>query len=91
MVGDQRLTYQKLNAVVNRLANALLANGITKGEKIATVLPTRLELMAAYWEAAGANRHRHCPHEHTSRRKVGLATLLRDSDAVAVLAEASFV
>ena len=39
VVGDQRLTYRKLNAVVNRLANALLANGVTNGDKIATVLP----------------------------------------------------
>ena len=52
VVGDQRLTYQKLNAVVNRLANALLANGIAKGEKIATILPNCLELMIAYWAAA---------------------------------------
>ena len=52
VVGDQRLTYQELNAVVNRLANALLASGIAKGEKIATVLPNCLELMTAYWAAA---------------------------------------
>ena len=52
VVGDQRLTYQRLNAVVNRLANALLANGVAKGDKIATVLPNCLELMTAYWAAA---------------------------------------
>ena len=88
VVGDQRLTYQKLNAVVNRLANALLANGITKGEKIATVLPNCLELMTAYWAAAKTGIV--IVPMSTLLQEGGLATLLRDSDSVAVLAEASF-
>src|SRR5271165_4235174 len=79
VVGGQRLTYQKLNAVVNRLANALLADGIAKGEKIATVLPNCLELVTAYWAAA-----------KTGIGIVPMSTLLQDSDSVAVLAEASF-
>ena len=45
VAGGQRLTYRELNAIVNRLANALLANGVTKGDKIATLLPNCLELM----------------------------------------------
>jgi AMP-binding enzyme/Coenzyme A transferase len=88
VVGDQRLTYQKLNAVVNRLANALLANGITKGEKIATVLPNCLELMTAYWAAAKTGIV--IVPMSTLLQEGGLGTLLRDSDSVAVLAEASF-
>ena len=88
VVGGQRLTYQKLNAVVNRLANALLANGITKGEKIATVLPNCLELMTAYWAAAKTGIV--IVPMSTLLQEGGLATLLRDSDSVAVLAEASF-
>ena len=78
VVGDQRLTYQKLNAVVNRLANALLANGITKGEKIATVLPNCLELMTAYWAAAKTGIV--IVPMSTLLQEGGLATLLRDSD-----------
>ena len=88
VVSDQRLTYQKLNAVVNRLANALLANGITKGEKIATVLPNCLELMTAYWAAAKTGIV--IVPISTLLQEGGLTTLLRDSDSVAVLAEASF-
>ena len=88
VVGDQRLTYQGLNAVVNRLANALLANGISKGEKIATVLPNCLELMTAYWAAAKTGIV--IVPMSTLLQEGGLATLLRDSDSIAVFAEASF-
>src|SRR5271157_1715841 len=88
VVGDQRLTYQRLNAVVNRLANALLANGIAKGEKIATVLPNCLELMTAY--SAAAKTGIVIVPMSTLLQDHGLAALLRDSDSVVVLAEASF-
>ena len=43
--GGARLTYRALNARVNRLANALLANGLAKGAKVATVLPNCQELL----------------------------------------------
>ena len=36
VVGDQRLSYRQLNSYVNRLANALLAAGLAKGDKLAT-------------------------------------------------------
>jgi acyl-CoA synthetase (AMP-forming)/AMP-acid ligase II len=44
--------YAEFNSEVNRLANALLAAGLGKGDRFATVLPNSLELMAAYWAAA---------------------------------------
>jgi acyl-CoA synthetase (AMP-forming)/AMP-acid ligase II len=88
VVGGQRLTYQELNARVNRLANALLANGISKGDKIATVLPNCLELMTAYWAAAKSGIV--IVPMSTLLQEGGLATQLRDSDSVAVLADASF-
>lgn len=88
VVGDQRLTYRELNAVVNRLANALLANGVAKGDKIATILPNCLELMAAYWAAAKTGIV--IVPMSTLLQEGGLATLLRDSDSVFVLVEASF-
>ena len=49
--GD-RLTYRQFNARVNRLANALLAAGLRKGDKIATVLPNCLEVLDVCWAAA---------------------------------------
>ena len=48
----QRFTFCELNARVNRLANALLASGLRKGDKIATVLPNCLEQLDAYLAAA---------------------------------------
>jgi len=88
VVGDQRLTYREFNAYVNRLANALLDAGVRKGEKIATVLPNRLELMAAYWAAAKTGIV--IVPSSTLLQESGLLTLLKDSDTVLVLADASF-
>lgn len=86
LVADgQRLTYRDLNARVNRLANALLAAGVRKGEKMATVLPNCLELMIAYWAAAETGIV--IVPSSTLLQDSGLATLLRDSDAVIVLAD----
>lgn len=44
-----RLTWQQLHQEVNRLANALLALGVQKGDRVVTVLPNSLELLALYW------------------------------------------
>jgi len=48
----QRSTFRQLNARVNRLANALLASGLRKGDKLATVLPNCPEQLDAYLVAA---------------------------------------
>ena len=50
--GEERFTYRTFNAYVNKLANALLARGLGKGDKFATVLPNCPQLMVAYWAAA---------------------------------------
>lgn len=49
---DRRLSYSAFNDEVNRLANALRAEGFQKGDRIATVLPNCLELLTLYWAAA---------------------------------------
>jgi len=49
---DHRLSYGAFNARVNRLANALLGDGLAKGDKVATVMPNCLELLEIYWAAA---------------------------------------
>ncbi len=85
VVGGQRLTWWDFNARVNRLANALLAAGVRKGEKMATILPNCLELMTAYWVAAKTGIV--IVPSSTLLQDSGLATLLRDSDAVVVLAD----
>jgi long-chain acyl-CoA synthetase len=88
VIGKKRFTYQAFNAYVNKLANALLASGLRKGDKLATVLPNCLEMMAAYWAAAktGIVIVPCSPLLQDS----GLATLLRDSDSMLVLADAAF-
>jgi acyl-CoA synthetase (AMP-forming)/AMP-acid ligase II len=86
VVGEQRLNYREFNARVNTLANALLASGIRKGEKMATVLPNCLELMTAYWAAAKTGIV--IVPCSTLLQASGLATLLQDSDAVLVFADA---
>jgi acyl-CoA synthetase (AMP-forming)/AMP-acid ligase II len=87
-VGENRLTYGELNTHVNKLANALLAAGICKGQKMATVLPNCLELMSAYWAAAktGIVIVPCSPILQES----GLSNLLSDSDTVFVLADSEF-
>ena len=48
----QRLSYAEFDAHVNRWANALAALGVARGEKVATILPNSLELIATYWACA---------------------------------------
>ncbi|MDD5581091.1 MAG: class I adenylate-forming enzyme family protein [Methylobacter sp.] len=49
---DKRLTYKELYEEVNRLSHALIAAGIGKGDKVATLLPNSLELWEIYWACA---------------------------------------
>lgn len=86
--GEQRFTYRAFNAYVNKLANALLASGLVKGDKFATVLSNCTQLMAAYWAAAKTGLV--IVPGSTMLNEGGLATLLKDSDTVLVIADASF-
>ena len=86
---EERLSYQAFNARVNRLANGLLAGGIAKGDKIATILPNCLELLEIYWAVAkiGAVVVPLSP----LLRGQGLTTLLNDSDTVLLVSNGAFV
>ncbi len=79
----QSHTYRELNDEVNKLANALLAHGLKKGDKFATVLPNCLELMLAYWAAAKSGLV--IVPCSTLLQEGGLITLLNDSDTALVL------
>jgi long-chain acyl-CoA synthetase len=85
IVGDARLTYREFNARVNKVAHALLGLGLTKGDKIATVLPNCMELLEVYWAAAKIGLV--VVPMSTLLRGQGLATLLRDSDTAAVVTD----
>lgn len=88
VVGEYRLSYRDFNANVNKLANALLASGVAKGEAIATVLPNGLALMTAYWAAASTGIV--IVPCSTLLQAGGLTTVLKDSDAVMVIADVAF-
>lgn len=80
---DRQLTFAEFNARINRCANAFIEMGVGKGDKVATVLGNCLELLEVYWAAAkiGAAVVPLSP----LLRPQGIATLLRDSDAVLVV------
>jgi long-chain acyl-CoA synthetase len=86
---DARVTFRKFNALVNRLANALVAAGIGRGDKIACVLPNGLEILQLYWAAAkiGAVVVPLSP----LLAALGLATLIDHSDAVMAFVGAGHV
>lgn len=86
--GEQRFTYKAFNAYVNTLCNALLARGLSKGDKFATVLPNCTQLMAAYWAAAKTGLV--IVPSSTMLNESGLSALLRKSDTTLVIADSSF-
>jgi long-chain acyl-CoA synthetase len=88
VAGNRRLTYRELNLEVNRLANALLAAGLRKGDKFATLLPNCLELMLAYWAAAKSGLV--IVPLSTMLQERGLVSLLNDSDSALIIADVSF-
>jgi len=87
--GAHRLTFRQHYAGVNRLSNALRALGLSKGDKVAIILPNCLELLEAY--RACAQLGLVSVPLSPLMRGAGLVTLLRDSDTTAVIAGASMV
>jgi acyl-CoA synthetase (AMP-forming)/AMP-acid ligase II len=47
-----RLSWREFDAHVNRCAHALASLGVTKGDRVATVLPNSLLLLTTYWACA---------------------------------------
>src|ERR1700758_3660268 len=74
-----RLNFREFNARVNRLANALSALGVKKGDKVATILPNCLPLLETYWAAAKLGVVV-VPLSPLLRERA-LSSLIRDSDA----------
>ncbi|MBI1957777.1 MAG: acyl--CoA ligase, partial [Candidatus Rokubacteria bacterium] len=86
--GDDRLTFRELNARVNRLANGLVAAGLRKGDKLATVLPNCIEQLEIYLAATKTGTV--VVPLSPMLQESGLASLLRNSDAVMVVTTAAF-
>jgi long-chain acyl-CoA synthetase len=51
---DHALSYRELNRAVDRFANALLALGVKKGDRVALLLPNSPQLVIAYYAALKA-------------------------------------
>jgi len=88
VIGEDRLCFADLSKRVNQLANAVLAAGLVKGDKVASVLPNCFELVALYWMAAktGIVFVPASPMLQGS----GLSTLLNNSDAKMIFADFAF-
>lgn len=85
---DRRVTFREFHRRVNRVANALLAEGISKGDKIATILPNRMELLEIYWAVAAVGAVV-VPLSPLLRGK-GISTPLSDSDTTMVITDEAF-
>ena len=81
--GAHRLTFREHAERVNRLANALVALGLRKGDKLAIILPNGIELLEVYRAAAQLGLVS-VPLSPLLRGD-GLVSLLRDSHSAAVL------
>lgn len=86
---DQRLTWKDLNRSINRLANALRALGIQKGDKIATILPNSLELFETYWAVAKIGAV--IVPFSTMLLEQAMKSLLQDSDTALLITNSKFV
>ena len=85
---DRRLSHSAFNGEVNRLSNAMLANGIKKGDHVFSVLSNSFELMALYWMAAKTGIV--IVPASTLLQASGLKSLIADSDSVMVFADSRF-
>ena len=52
VLGEHRVTYARLNAQANRLANALRGLGVRHGDRVATLAPNRAEYPVVYFALA---------------------------------------
>jgi len=86
--GGRDLSFSEFNIIVNRLANALLAVGLKKGDKLSTVMTNRLELATMFWAAAKTGII--IVPSSPLLQDEGLKSLFLDSDTCMVIADASF-
>ena len=84
----ERLTFAELDQRVNRIANALLAAGLTRGERVATLLPNGVELLGLYWACAKSGLV--VVPMSPLLQAPALAGLLRDAGARGLVAAAGY-
>lgn len=86
---EKRLSHLEFNKEINRLANAMLALGVRKGDKVATLLPNCMELMETFWACSKIGSVV-VPLSNLLMAG-GIANLLKDSDSVMVITNKGFV
>lgn len=47
--GERKMTYQELDTISNKIANALIEMGVKKGDRVAIILPNTLEYLAIFF------------------------------------------
>lgn len=52
--GDRTLSFRDFDQATNRLAHALLARGLQKGDRVAVILPNSIDCLIAYYALAKA-------------------------------------
>ena len=52
VIGAERVTYRRLNALANRFAQALRGLGVGRGDRVATLAMNRVEYPAIYFAVA---------------------------------------
>jgi long-chain acyl-CoA synthetase len=87
--GDRRYTHLELNARINRLANALGALGLRRGEKVATILDNSIEVLEIY-QAVAKTGMVVVPLSPLLRGE-SLITLVNDADSAALITMRSMV
>lgn len=61
--GDEKYTYGDFEKLTNRLAQGLLAAGITPGDPVATLLDNHVDSVALLFVACKVNAHL-CAHQY---------------------------
>jgi long-chain acyl-CoA synthetase len=85
----RRYSHRELNSRINRLANALCALGLRRGDKVATILDNSLEVLEIY-QAVAKTGMVVVPLSPLLRGE-SLVTLIKDADCVAVITMRSMV
>ncbi len=83
--GDERVTYGELDDQSNRLANALVQAGVSRGDRVLVFLENGVEAVVAFWGVLKANAVVCMVNPLTKAEK--LAYLLQDSRATALISD----
>jgi acyl-CoA synthetase (AMP-forming)/AMP-acid ligase II len=83
---DARLAWRDFEAIVNRTANALAERGVCRGDRVATLLPNGIELLALFWACAKLGAA--IVPLSTLLNGPGIASLLTDAKARVLIAPA---